>query len=67
MIITHSPLSRYFASTNKGGGYIKINQEISTLIEFYNVMYCNQPNKFVSNTTSVVFNTSTNVLNISVN
>lgn len=32
IIISHSPISQYFAATNPGGGYIEINRQISSLI-----------------------------------
>ncbi|KAI9063900.1 glycoside hydrolase family 18 protein [Trametes sanguinea] len=42
-IITHAPVAPWF-SPNKwpGGGYLKVNQQVGSLIDWYNVQFYNQ-------------------------
>ncbi len=42
--MSHSPLAPYFAGypTYKNGGYLRVNQEVGDMIDFYNVQYYNQ-------------------------
>ena len=43
-IITHAPQGPYFAgkSIYKGGGYVKVQEEVGKDIQFYNIQFYNQ-------------------------
>ena len=43
-IISHAPQAPYFMGTSKypNGGYLKVNQEVGNLIDFYNIQFYNQ-------------------------
>lgn len=43
-IISHAPQAPYFMGTSKypAGGYLKINEEVGDLINFYNIQFYNQ-------------------------
>lgn len=44
-IISHAPQAPYFKSEYyQNGGYVTVDQEVGSLIDFYNVQFYNQGN-----------------------
>lgn len=54
-IISHAPLAPWFttASTYPKGGYLEVNKQVGSLIDFYNIQFYNQVGEYTTCTTLI--------------